>query len=220
VDDLIAVLVNNFDRFLDGFLVTCQLVVAGFFTAVIVGTIVGSMRVIPIKPLNWIGALYVEWFRNVPLLVLCIIFFAGLRRSGAAITEWQAGTAALGLYTAAYVSEALRSGVYAVNKGQIEASLSLGFTYPQTLRRVVMPQAFRTVVPPLGSIVIAMIKNSAIVGGSLIALPDMLQIGRRVQNDNAQTLETFFWVGVGYLILTVSATVVVRRLEKRLAIRR
>ena len=83
--------------------------------------------------------------------------------------------ASLGLYTAAYVAEALRSGVFWVGKGQIEASLSLGFSYSETLRRIVLPQAFRTVISPLGSLTIAMIKNSAIVGVSLLALPDLLK---------------------------------------------
>ena len=96
------------------------------------------------------------------------------------INAWTAGIASLGLYTAAYVAEVLRSGVFSVGKGQIEASLSLGFTYAATLRRIVLPQAFRTVISPLGSLTIAMIKNSAIVGVSLLALPDLLKQARIV----------------------------------------
>ena len=103
------------------------------------------------------------------------------------INAWTAGIASLGLYTAAYVAEVLRSGVFSVGKGQIEASLSLGFTYAATLRRIVLPQAFRTVISPLGSLTIAMIKNSAIVGVSLLALPDLLKQARIVQ---ARTFET------------------------------
>jgi His/Glu/Gln/Arg/opine family amino acid ABC transporter permease subunit len=220
VGDLISLLTSNFPKFVSGFLVTCQLVAASFAVAMVLGTVVASLRVIPAKPLNWVGAIYVEAFRNVPLLVLCIILFAGVRRAGTPVTEWQAGVLALGLYTAAYIAEVLRSGVYAVNRGQVEASLSLGFTQIQTLRRIILPQAFRTVIPPIGNVVIAMIKNSAIVGGSLIALPDLLQRSRVILSGNARVLETFFWACVGYLILTVSATIIVRRLETRLAIKR
>jgi ABC-type amino acid transport system permease subunit len=136
------------------------------------------------------------------------------------VGAWVAGTASLGLYTAAYVAEALRSGVFSVSRGQIEASLSLGFTYAQTLRRIVLPQAFRTVISPLGSLIIAMIKNSAIIGVSLLALPDLLKEARIAQSRTFQTTETFFWAAVGYLLLTATATVVVRLLERRFAIRR
>ena len=136
------------------------------------------------------------------------------------ISAFAAGVLSLGLYTAAYVAEAIRSGVFSVSKGQIEASLSLGFTYPQTMRRIILPQAFRTVISPLGSLTIAMIKNSAIVGVSLLALPDLLKQARVVQARTFQTDETFFWAAVGYLILTGTVTLVFRNLEQRFAIRR
>jgi ABC-type amino acid transport system permease subunit len=136
------------------------------------------------------------------------------------IGPWTAGIASLGVYTSAYVAEALRSGVFAVGKGQVEASLSLGFSQAQTLRRIVLPQAFRTVIPPLGSITIAMIKNSAIVGASLLALPDLLKQARIVNSNTFQTTESFFWAAVGYMLLTVTVTVLVRSLESRYAVRR
>jgi ABC-type amino acid transport system permease subunit len=84
----------------------------------------------------------------------------------------------------------------------------------------VLPQAIRTVIPPIGNIVIAMIKNSAIIGISLLAITDLLKVGRNIQNANGRTTETFFWVAIGYLLLTIPATVVVKRLERRLAVRR
>jgi aspartate/glutamate/glutamine transport system permease protein len=173
-----------------------------------------------VKWLQRIGGVYVEIFRNIPLLVLLFISYAGLRRADVNINAWVAGTGSLGLYTAAYVAEALRSGVFSVGKGQIEASLSLGFSYAETLRRIVLPQAFRTVISPLGSLTIAMIKNSAIIGVSLLALPDLLKQARIVQARTFQTDETFFWAAVGYLILTGAVTLVIRNLERRFAIRR
>ena len=214
------VFANNLPEFSSAFFVTIRLVAQSFVVATVVGVLIAAFRVAPSKWLQRIGGIYVEIFRNTPLLVLCIIFFAGLRRAGLPIDGWTAGTAALGLYTAAYVAEAIRSGVFAVGKGQIDASLSLGFTYGETLRKIVLPQAVRTVIPPIGNLLIAMIKNSAIVGGSLIALPDLLKTARVIQNRNALTNETFFWGAVGYLLLTVTATVVVRKLETRLAIKR
>jgi putative glutamine transport system permease protein len=220
VAELWEVLTEHFPEFSSGFWVTVRLVAISFVIATTVGTLVAALRVAPVKPLNWVGGVYVEIFRNTPLLVLLFISLAGLRRAGVPIGAWAAGTASLGLYTAAYVAEALRSGVFAVGKGQIDASLSLGLDYPRTLRYIILPQAFRTVIPHLGSLTIAMIKNSAIIGVSLLALPDLLHQARLVNSRTFQTHEAFFWAAVGYLILTLLATVAVRRLEARYAIRR
>ncbi|MBA2427267.1 MAG: amino acid ABC transporter permease [Actinobacteria bacterium] len=214
------VLIDNFPRFRDGFLVTCQLVGVSFVIALGVGLVIAGLRVQPLRSLKWVGAVYVEFFRNIPLLVLLFISFAGLRRAGINIGAFAAGTGALGLYTAAYVAETVRSGVFAVGRGQVEASLSIGFTYPQTLRRVVLPQAVRTVIPPLGNITIAMIKNSAIIGAVLAIAQDILKEARLINARTFQTNEVFFWAAIGYLILTVTATVAVRYLERRLVIRR
>jgi His/Glu/Gln/Arg/opine family amino acid ABC transporter permease subunit len=220
VSDLLDVLTENFDQFASGFWVTLRLVVLAFVIAMVVGTLVAALRVAPSPWVQRLGAVYVEVFRNIPLLVLLFISFAGLRRAGVEISNWVAGTASLGLYTAAYVAEALRSGVFSVGKGQLEAAQSLGLGQVEILRRIVLPQAFRTVIPPLGSIIIAMIKNSAIVGVSLLALPDLLKEARIVQSRTFQTDEAFFWAAVGYLLLTVTATIAIRSLEKRYAIRR
>jgi aspartate/glutamate/glutamine transport system permease protein len=220
VAELWDVLTEHFPEFSSGFWVTVRLVAISFVIAMVVGTLVAALRIAPAKPANWVGAAFVEAFRNTPLLVLLFISFAGLRRAGVAVDAWVAGTGSLGLYTAAYVAEALRSGVFAVGKGQIEASLSLGLDYPRTMRYIILPQAFRTVIPHLGSLTIAMIKNSAIIGVSLLALPDLLKQARIIQSRTFETNETFFWAAVGYLILTGLATLAVRRLEARYAIRR
>src|SRR5918992_3261481 len=218
--DLISVLTDNLDEFLSGFWVTVRLVVFSFVIAMVVGTLVAALRIAPNKVLQRLGGVYVETFRNTPLLVLLFISFAGLRRAGVDINAWVAGIASLGLYTAAYVAEALRSGVFSVSKGQREAALSLGFSYPETLRRIVLPQAFRTVISPLGSLIIAMIKNSAILGGSILALDDLLKTGRVIQSRTFETIPSFVWAASGYLILTGLATVAIRMLETRYAVKR
>jgi His/Glu/Gln/Arg/opine family amino acid ABC transporter permease subunit len=217
---MIDVLTENLDAFASGLWVTTRLVLASFVLALVLGTVVAALRIAPSRWLQRLGVLYVEIFRNLPLLVLLFISFAGLRRAGVGIGPWTAGIASLGVYTSAYVAEALRSGVFAVGKGQIEAALSLGFSQTETMRRIVLPQAFRTVIPPLGSITIAMIKNSAIVGASLLALPDLLKQARIVNSNTFQTTESFFWAAVGYMLLTVTVTVLIRSLESRYAVRR
>ena len=217
---LFDILTDNFDQFASGFWVTVRLVVFSFAIALTVGTLVAALRIAPSPWVQRLGGVYVETFRNIPLLVLLFISFAGLRRAGVDISNWAAGIASLGLYTAAYVAEALRSGVFAVGRGQIDAGLSLGFSQVETMRRIVLPQAFRTVIPPLSSITIAMIKNSAIIGVSLLALGDLLKEARIVQSRTFATDEAFFWAAVGYLLLTGTATLAFRALERRYAIHR
>ncbi len=214
------VLTEYFDEFASGLWVTVRLVLASFVIALVLGTVVAALRVAPSRWLQRLGALYVEIFRNLPLLVLLFISFAGLRRAGVGINAWTAGIGSLGVYTSAYVAEALRSGVTAVSRGQMEAALSLGFSQGQALREIVLPQAFRTVIPPLGSITIAMIKNSAIIGASLLALPDLLKQARIVNSNTFATTESFFWAAVGYLLLTITVTVLFRTLETRYSLRR
>lgn len=217
--ELWEVLVRHLPQFASGLWVTIQIVLISFVIAMGMGTIIAAFRVAPSKTLNRIGVIYVEIFRNTPLLVLLILSFAGLRRAGIDINRWVAGTSALGLYTASYIAETLRSGVFAVGKGQIEASLALGLTYAETLRKIVLPQAYRTVIPPIGSLIIAMVKNSAVIGVSLIALQDLLKKAR-ILNTAGNTNEIFFWAAVGFLLLTIPLTFLVRFLERKLAIRR
>jgi glutamate transport system permease protein len=218
--DLFQLLADNRGELAAGFWVTIRLVLGAFVIAMVLGTLVAALRIAPNVGLQRLGGLYVEVFRNTPLLVLLFISLAGLRRAGVPVGPWTAGIASLGVYTSAYVAEVLRSGVFSVSKGQREAALALGYTYRQTLRVVVFPQAFRTVISPLGSLIIAMIKNSAIIGVSLLALPDLLKTARVISSRTFQTDESFFWAAVGYLILTGTATVAIRVLERRYAIRR
>jgi His/Glu/Gln/Arg/opine family amino acid ABC transporter permease subunit len=220
VSELWEVLREHFPEFSSGLWVTTRLVLAAFVIAMAVGIVVAALRIAPNRGLNRLGGIYVEAFRNVPLLVLLFIAFSGLPRAGVPVGQWAAGIACLGLYTAAYIAEALRSGVFAVGRGQIEAGLSLGLPYSRVMRRIILPQAFRTVIPAIGSLVIAMIKNSAIVGGSLVALPDLLKRTREVQSETGAYNEVFFWGAVGFLLLTLTATLLFRYLERRFEIRR
>jgi His/Glu/Gln/Arg/opine family amino acid ABC transporter permease subunit len=220
VSEFWEVLQEHFPEFSSGLWVTTRVVVGAFLIAMAVGTLVAALRIAPVKLLNRLGGIYVETFRNIPLLVLLFIAFSGLPRAGVSVGQWAAGISCLGLYTAAYIAEALRSGVFAVSKGQIEAALSLGLTYPRVMRLIILPQAARTVIPTIGSLLLAMIKNSAIIGGSLVALDDLLHNTRRIATDTARFHEAFFWGAVGFLILTLATTLIFRYLERRFAIRR
>jgi His/Glu/Gln/Arg/opine family amino acid ABC transporter permease subunit len=218
----VDILTDNLGEWSSGFWLTVRIVVISFVIAMVVGTVIAAFRVAPNKMLQRVGGLYVEFFRNIPLLVLLFLLFYGLREEDGPdlpITGIVAGMLGLGLYTAAYIAEALRSGVFSVSKGQIEASLSLGLTYNETMRRIILPQAFRTVISPMGSLIIAMVKNSAVVGVA-VALTDLLKTGRVLNSRTFETEASFFWAAVGYLILTALVTLAIRMLENRYAIKR
>jgi glutamate transport system permease protein len=125
----------------------------------------------------------------------------------------------VGLYTAAFVSEAVRSGINAVSPGQAEASRALGLTFGQSLRAVVLPQAFRTVVPPLGNVFIAMVKNTSIAAG--FSVSELSSLLPRLVNANAgDLLMVLLGVVVGYMVITLPSAFVVNRVERRVAILR
>ena len=150
-------------RLLDGFLVTLQLLGWSALFATVIGTVLAAMRVAPIAPLRAFGTSYVNVFRNTPLVVLFLIAVVALPQLGLLQGSffWRAVTA-LSLYAAAFVCECLRSGINTVDPGQAEAARSIGMAFGKSLRLVVLPQAFRAVIPPLASVYIALTKNTSV----------------------------------------------------------
>jgi ABC-type amino acid transport system permease subunit len=146
------------------------------------------------------------------------LFWIGLGSIGIRLEPFVAAAIALSIYTGVYVAEAIRAGVATVGAGQREAALSIGLTFVGTMRHVVLPQAFRAVIPPLGNLFIAMIKNSAIA--SAISVSELLYRSQVLDSRTFRTFEIFTGVLIGYLSLTIPAGAVVRRLERRLEIKR
>jgi His/Glu/Gln/Arg/opine family amino acid ABC transporter permease subunit len=201
-------------------LATIALVLVSFSLALVLGTIVCALRLAPVAPLRLAGTTFVEVFRNVPLLVLIFAMFLGLRRAGVEIGPVMAGVLSLALYSGSYVAEVLRSGVSAVGVGQAEAARALGMGGGETWRLILLPQAARTVIAPLGNLALSAIRNSAIVGASILAVPELMNRARYEQSRSFETVQTFFWAGVGFLLLTALATWAFAALERRFAIRR
>src|SRR5438105_2379133 len=157
-----SVLVHNLGAFGTGFRLTLALTLASFAGALAIGIVVASMRVSPVAPLRAAGTAYVETIRNIPLLVLLFLFFFGFPKIGIQYPPFPSAVIVLAAYTGSFVAEAIRSGINTVAAGQAEAARALGLTFPQSLRLVVLPQALRAVVAPIGNIFIALIKNSAL----------------------------------------------------------
>src|SRR4051794_32281544 len=209
---------DNFVLLRDSFLTTLSLAVLSGICALVLGTLLTSMRVSPVKPLRAAATLYVEIFRNTPLTVVFFFLAFGIVEIDLQFpSRFITAVAALSLYTAAFVSEALRSGINSVPPGQAEAARALGLDFRQTLTSVVLPQAFRTVVPPLGNVWIALAKNTSIAAG--FAVTDLTATLQRLANANADQLAAVFAAIVAaYLLIPLPSAWVTRLVEKRVAI--
>ena len=153
---------DNLDVFVDGFRETLVLTLLAAVGALVLGTLIAAMRVSPVPPFRWAGTLYVNLVRNTPLTVVFFLVVFGLPEVGVIVSFRRFAVIALSLYTAAFVAEAVRSGINSVAAGQAEASRAVGMTFSQTLRLVVLPQAFANIIPPLASVFIALLKNTSI----------------------------------------------------------
>ncbi|MGY1738173.1 amino acid ABC transporter permease [Geodermatophilus sp. SYSU D00684] len=209
---------DNSDLLWSAFLTTLSLAVVSGVCALVLGTVLAGMRVSPVPPLRGLATFYVEVFRNTPLTVVFFFLAFGIVQIDLQFpSRFITAVAALSLYTAAFVCEALRSGINAVPPGQAEAARALGLTFGQSLRQVVLPQAFRTVVPPLGNVWIALAKNTSIAAG--FAVTDLTAALQRLANTNAdQLLAVFAAVVAGYLVITLPSAWLIRVVENRVAI--
>jgi glutamate transport system permease protein len=180
---------------------------------------VAACRVSPVPPLRAAGAVWVETVRNTPLAVQMVLFYFGFTKLGIKYGVFTSGVIVLGVYTSAFLAETIRAGVNTVARGQAEAARAIGLTFPQTLRIVVLPQALRSVVAPVGNIFIALTKNSAVAGG-VIAAPELFRMTTIINNETAQPIAAFLGAALGYLLLTVPSGFAFQALERRVAVRR
>jgi glutamate transport system permease protein len=211
--------IDNFPLLRDAFLKTLELSVLAGLLALVLGTLLAAFRVSPITPLRGLATFYVETFRNTPLTVVFFFIIFGLPQIDFAVGFFTGAVLSVGMYTAEFVCEAVRSGINAVSPGQAEAARAIGLTFGQSLREVVLPQAFRTVVPPLGNVFIAMVKNTSIAAG--FAVTELTASLSRLSNANGgEILLVLFAVVVGYMLITLPAAYLVSRVERRVAILR
>jgi glutamate transport system permease protein len=211
--------VDNLDLYWKGFLTTLQLALISGLFALVLGAVLAAFRVSPAPPLRWVGAIYVEVVRNTPLTVVFFFVVFVAPRLDVKLPFFTSALVALSTYTAAFVCEALRSGVNGVPVGQAEAARSIGMTFFQTLSLVVLPQAFRSVIPPLINIFIALTKNSSVAGAFFVA--ELFNVGRRLANDDARfAIEALTAVALFYLLITIPSGLAAIRLERKLVVAR
>lgn len=210
-----SILTDNLDMYLDGFKVTLLVSFIALIGSFVLGTVLAVFRIAPIKLLNWIGTVYVEFVRNIPLLIIAFFLFVGLPSIGIRLDGMIAGTIALIVYTSAFIAEAIRAGIMSVPKGQMEAARSSGLTYIQTMRYVILPQAIKIVIPPLGNQFINLVKNSSIL--SVLAVSELMYQADLISLRTFVVFDVYIFVAVFYLIITLPLSYGVNAFEKRLA---
>jgi putative glutamine transport system permease protein len=210
-----SVLGENAAPLARGLLLTLEVSALALVLALALGVLVATLRVAPSAALRRAGAAYVEFFRNIPLLVQLFFLFFALPSIGIRLDAFACGVLALGVYTSAFVAEAIRSGIAAVPRGQLEAALSSGMTYASAMRLVILPQAITKTIPPLGNTTLNMIKNSSLV--STVSMLDILGTANLIGARSFQYVPMFTGAAICYLLLTLPAAFAVNRLEKRYA---
>lgn len=208
---------------LEGLKLTLQVTIISYAIALVVGLVFGLMRVRRIPVLYDFATLYVEVMRGIPLLVTILYM-------GFVITPWvrdltagvldlrglPAAVIGIAVCYGAYLAEVYRGGIQSIERGQMEAARSLGMSYMQAMRHVILPQAIRRILPPLGNDFIAMLKDSSLI--AVLALPDLLQMGRLYASRTFRAFEPYNTVAILYLVMTLILSLLVRAVERKTAI--
>ncbi|MFG1868175.1 MULTISPECIES: amino acid ABC transporter permease [Micromonospora] len=211
--EFFRVLTDNGQLFVDGFTNTVKLFLIAAVGSLVLGTLLGAMRVSPVPALRAFGATYVNLVRNTPLtLVFAFLVFA-VPKLDVNIDYFPSAAIALTVYTSAFVCEVIRSGVNTVAAGQAEAARALGMTFGQVLTLIVLPQALRAMVPPMMSVFIAMLKNTTIAAGFSVleagAIPSYMAERGEPQ------FAVLLWITIGFLILILPLVALQRFLERK-----
>lgn len=212
---MINILVNHWPQFMQGLSSTIMCSLIAIFFSLIIGVICALVEVSPCRIPHLIARIYVEIFRNIPLLIIVMIFYLVVPQMGLKLTGFGAGTIALILYTSAFISETVKSGINSIGIGQMEGARSNGMSYVQAMRYVVLPQALKVVIPPLGNQFISLIKNSSVL--AFVAGFDLMYQADVISLASFETVNTYVVVGLLYLVLTLPLSYYMRYLEEKLA---
>ena len=199
-----------------GLKLTLQMTILSLVLAVIVGMITCLFSISKVKPLNWISGIYLSLIRGTPLMVQAFFIYFGITGAlGIRITSFSAAILVLCLNAGAYLSEIFRSGIAAVNKGQMEAARSLGLPYGVAMRKIILPQAIRIVIPSVLNQFIITLKDTSIL--SVIGCGELMRQGQLIVARNYESIKTYAIVAVMYYVVVVVLTKIFQLVERRLA---
>ena len=194
--------------------ITVQLTAMAVGIGTVIGLFMSLMRLSGVKPLVLLAKIYTDFFRGTPLLVQIFLFYYGFPQllGVQSFPRTLAGIITLSLNSGAYVAEIFRAGIQSIHRGQMEAARSLGMSHSQAMRYVVLPQAFKRCIPPLGNEFIAMLKDSSLV--SVISLQELMQTGRIIVGRSYRAFEPYIVVALIYLVMTMTISQLVSYLER------
>ncbi len=215
---MISVLQDNFAALRDGVLTTLAITALAFVGALLLGTVMAVFRVSPIPPLRWVGAVYVELFRNIPLLSLLILVAYGLPYVGFQFSLFSTAVICLTLVSSSFACETVRAGINGVPVGQAEAARALGMTFGQSLGLVILPQALRSMVQPFVNIFIGVALGSSMAAA--VAVPELTYAAQQVGNKTAESMLLFLVSAVVYIVIALLGGGAGSVLERKLAISR
>jgi polar amino acid transport system permease protein len=199
--------------FLEASWMTIAITVISLLFAMIIGLIFASFKISSNKVLNWIADLYIGIIRGTPLIVQIMFLYYGIANF-VTLNSFTAGALALGIHTGAYIAEIIRGAVQSIDRGQLEAARSLGMPRSLAMRRIILPQAFKRAIPPLGNQFIISLKDSSLV--AYISVTDLYNTALTVQGENYMPFETYFVVGLYYLVIVLIFTFITNKVEKKL----
>lgn len=200
---------------LKGLLLTLEISLISIILGIFIGLFTGLARLSKSPAPKWLAIGYIELIRGTPLLVQIYIFYFFVGQVFSLSSFW-AGVLALSVFAGAYVAEIIRAGIQSIHKGQMEAARSLGMNYYLAMRYIILPQAFKRILPPLAGQFISLIKDSSLVG--VIALVELTRAGREIGTSTFNYFEVFFTVAALYLILTFTLSMLVQFMERRFAV--
>jgi polar amino acid transport system permease protein len=215
IGHLLQTFIDSSDLFIDAMLLTLQLTVVSILVGIVIGLFFALLKISNIKALEWISDTYVYLIRGTPLIVQIFILYFGI--SGIfLIPDFWAAALALAFHNGAYIAEIFRGTIQSVDKGQMEAGRSLGMSKALTMRRVILPQAFRRSLPPLGNQFIIGLKDSSLA--AFISMNELFNVATTLGSNNFDEMTYLLIVAFYYLVLVAILTWIVRAIEKKLAV--
>jgi len=207
---------NNLGFFFSGAILTLEISLSAIAIGFVLGILMGLGRVSRVLPVRLLSTGYVEALRGTPLLVQIFIIYFGLPSVGIYLSPLVSGILAVGLNSAAYQAEIIRGGIQSVPKGQLEAARSIGMSYTQSMRHVVLPQALRLIIPPMTNEFITLIKDSSLV--SAIGIWELTLVGKELNAKYFEPFQVFIFIAIVYFIMTYATSKIMRRVEEKFKI--
>lgn len=204
-----------YTTYIDATVTTLKVSLIALLIGLLLGIVICLAKISTIKVLNALATIYVEVIRNTPILVQIMIIYFALPEVGISFTPFMSAIIALSINSGAYVSEIFRSGILAIDKGQMEAGRSLGLSYFQTMKFIILPQALKNSLPALGNEFISLVKESSIV--YFVGVADIMFAANTVKNATYETFGPYLIAAAIYFIITSVLSFLVKRLEKKLA---